>query len=61
MSSNQNCKGETVMYEEPIKAMYEKYKHMDNLFSDKGWIATGDFKYHVISDLWIAIKESLNG
>lgn len=42
-----------------IRKVFEKYKHLDTVISDVRWIKAGDFKYHIIRDLWQAIKASL--
>ena len=40
-----------------IKEVFEKYKHLDHLFSDKDWLYD-DFKGSIIFDMWKAIKEA---
>lgn len=46
----------------PIKLVYEKFKHLDQLFSDKIWLDTDDYSdgYALrcaLYDMWEAIKE----
>ena len=39
-----------------VKEVYEKYKHLDHLLSDKKWLPKNHFG-EIILDLWQAIKE----
>jgi len=38
---------------DPIVEVYEKYKHLDALFSDKEWLGWSPASY----DMWRAIRE----
>ena len=40
-----------------IKEVYEKYKHLDHLLTDKKWLSE-DFNGYMIFDFWEAIKEN---
>jgi hypothetical protein len=38
-----------------MNEVYEKYKHLDHLLSDKGWLPEG-FMGAILWDLWQAVK-----
>jgi hypothetical protein len=42
---------------DPVKAVYEKFKHLDHLLSDPGWMApaTSAMRYTTY-ELWEAVK-----
>jgi hypothetical protein len=40
-----------------IEEVYEKYKHLDHLLSDKEWLGESFYGYF-ICDMWAAIKTS---
>jgi len=42
----------------PIEAVYERFRHLDELLSDKEWIDTSSPQRHCLYDLWQAIKEA---
>lgn len=42
-----------------IRKVYEQFRHLDTVISDVRWIDGADFKYHIIRDLWQAIKASV--
>ena len=58
------------MNAEPIKEIYEQYKHLDHLFSDKAWLANDDEELGEVGvilpfkqtfyDMWQAIKKANN-
>jgi len=42
-----------------IQEVYEKFKHLDQLLSDKEWLGlTNNLLYAILYDLWQAIKEA---
>lgn len=41
---------------DPIKEVYEKYRHLDGILSDQDWLEGADFKFHIMADLWKAVK-----
>lgn len=47
------------MADNPIKEVYEKFKHFDCVLSDKEWlIESGDLRLQILYDLWQAVKEA---
>ena len=44
-----------------IKEVYEKYKHLDKLFSDKEWVDMSSPFRRALYDMWQAIKEEVEG
>lgn len=40
-----------------VKEVYEKYKHLDELLSDKEFLDEKNIKAMILYDLWQAIKE----
>ena len=51
------------MNAEPIKEIYERFKHLDEFFSDKEWLGTDpdDVGYQLrrsLFDMWQAIKKA---
>ena len=42
-----------------IQEVYEKFKHLDQLLSDKEWLGlTNNLLYAILYDLWQAVKEA---
>ena len=42
-----------------IQEVYEKFKHLDQLLSDKEWLfLANNLLYAILYDLWQAIKEA---
>jgi hypothetical protein len=48
------------MNEKPIKDVYEKYKHLDKILSDKKLLDIDNLHWHCLCDCWEAIKEGLS-
>lgn len=40
-----------------VNAVYEKYRHLDELLSDADWLDMKDFRSRILYDLWSAIRE----
>lgn len=43
-----------------IQEVYEKYKHLDELLSDKEWLGGSQIN-QILFDLWQAIKKEIEG
>jgi len=42
-----------------IQEVYEKFKHLDQLLSDKEWLfLANNLLYAILYDLWQAVKEA---
>jgi hypothetical protein len=41
-----------------IKECYEKFKHLDDLLSDRRWMADESPVHNVLNEMWEAIKEN---
>lgn len=44
---------------EKLIEVYEKYKHLDRLFSDPEWIDDADHMQRALLDCWTAITETI--
>ena len=42
-----------------IREVYEQYKHLDELLSDREWLAEGSLQQGVLYDLWQAVKQEV--
>ena len=43
-----------------ITEVYDKFKHLDDLLSDRRWLKGEDLASYVLYELWQAVKEELN-
>ena len=41
-----------------ISEVWQKYKHLDEYFSDKKWVGTEEMVHTIFFEMWEAIKES---
>ena len=39
-----------------INIVWEKYKHLDGLLMDNQWLSGAGFRFHILHDLWQAIR-----
>lgn len=46
---------------EPIRAVWEKYKHLDQLLSDEQWLDPSTPQRACLYDLWAAIVKFMEG
>jgi len=42
-----------------LKKTFKKYEHLDGLLSDPKWIEGAAFPYHILGDVWQAVKKHL--
>ena len=45
---------------DPIRTVYEKYKHLDHLLTDTDWLPN-TWEGEILCDFWQAIKKSVEG
>lgn len=43
-----------------IQKIYDKFKHLDPLLSDKEWLSFDNLLTQVLYELWQAIKKDIN-
>jgi len=43
----------------PIREVYEKYKHLDHLLSDRDWLFPVTPLMQALYDLWQSVKQSM--
>lgn len=50
---------EYIGFRQPIEAVYERFKHLDHLFSDERWLDDKRPQTHALHALWMAVRAAM--